>query len=312
MQFPAFPDFRHVSQNDRHLYEPFYKRCDPYSDFSFNNLLTWLDFNNDLCISQHGHNIILRFSNVFDNNRESYTILGVQDCFSTARVVLDFMDINAVPSPLTILPDPIAAPNFIDTIPSDLAVEVDLASADYIYDVRQLMAMQGGAYARLRNELNVVGRTYTNHIDIRQLDLCSASTKQLIQTSLQRWSAHQDFDRNDPDQTEFKVIDRYFSLTNARAECLGVFIDDRLVSFSIYHFPPQQAWVIFNHLKADRNYKFIYDYTFYAVMRRLANRGIQHLNFEQDLGIEGLRFHKNKMRPANHLHRYIIRRANQP
>ncbi len=311
MHFPTFPDFRRVGQSDRYLYEPFYERCDPYSDFSFNNLLTWLDFNDDLCISQHGHNIILRFSNIFDDNRESYTILGVDDCVSTARVVLAFMESTDVASPLTILPDSAVAKNFADILPSDLTANIDPASMDYVYDIRDFLNMQGSGYARLRNELSAVERTYTNRISVQFLDLTEAATKGLILASLQKWSIHKEFDRNDPNQTEFKAIDRYFTLTDARTQCLGVFIDNNLVSFSFFHLPPQHGWAILNHLKADRNYKFIFDYTFYAVLRHLADESIWRLNFEQDLGIEGLRFHKQQMRPSGHVYRYIIRKTNQ-
>src|SRR4051794_28099087 len=116
MSFPDFPVFRKLVPEDRNLYLTFYKRVESYSDFSFNNLIIWLDLRGDLEVSQYKSCVVLRFSNPFEHHRHdvAYTILGNQDCLEAVEAIFAHQRRNGQEARLIMVPE-CAVSNMLQT-----------------------------------------------------------------------------------------------------------------------------------------------------------------------------------------------------
>lgn len=310
MHFPIFPEFRKISHRDYKEYAQYYSQLEPYSDFSFNNLLIWLNINDDLEISRHGNNLILRFSNVFDDNKKCYTLLGCDGALETADELFDYLEDSGEKMRLSMVPES-ALSNMLQRtkIPRNLLILADPASRDYIFNVGQAQAMEGGKYSKLRQYIHKFENEHASSIEVRSLNLKDIHIQQLILNHLNSWLHDEYFGRNDPRQNELRSIKRYFQVIgSAPAEAIGIFIKGTLVSVGIYHFPPQKDWVIYNHIKCNHQYKYLFDYTYFCSLKLFAKQGKKFVNFEQDLGITGLRIHKERLRPQRFLYRYEISR----
>lgn len=310
MNFPTFPQFRKLVAGDRNEYLSFYERVEPYSDFSFNNLIIWLDLREDLCVSRYKDCIILRFTNPFEHTKQelAYTVLGNQGCLEAVQTLFAFQRSIGQAARLIMVPECVVS-DMLHThdLPQSLVIRASSDHCDYVFDVAEVLAAKGGKYEQLRRNLRLFLRDNPGRIQVKTFDLAQPETHTYLWAALKQWQQDKGFVKNDPTFDEEKALKRYFTFSSScPAMCQGFFVDDTLFGFSVLHRPPQKGWVIFNHLKCSREASHGYDFIYYATMYQLRNQGIHHVNFEQDLGIEGLRLHKRLLGRSEYLYRYDI------
>jgi len=310
MSFPTFPNFRKLVPEDRDIYLDFYKRVEPYSDFSFNNLLIWLDLKNDLEVAQLKDCVILRFTNPFVHDRveTAYTMLGSANCLEVVQLLFAHQRSQGEEARLVMVPECVVS-NMLHThdLPQNLVIRASSDHCDYIFDVAEVNEAKGGKYEQLRRNLRIFTRENPGHVQIQNFDLRDHRTHAYLLQALKMWQQDEGFVKNDPTFDEEKALQHYFRFNEfCPAECQGFFLDGKLFGFSIIHRPPQQDWVIFNHLKCTRDVPHGYDYIYYATVHQLEKQGVKYMNFEQDLGIPGLRVHKRQLGRSDFLYRYDI------
>lgn len=311
MSFPSFPIFRKFAPEDKLTYLEFYKHVEPYSDFSFNNLIIWLDLREDLEVSQYINCIILRFSNPFEHAKQeiAYTILGNENCLRAVEAIFAYQEALGQEPRLFIVPECVVS-DILQThkLPQNLVIKASTDHCDYIFDVPEVTAAKGGRYEQLRRNVRLFLNKNPGNLQAWQLDLRDKATHEYLIAALKVWQKEdKGFIKNDPHFDEEKALNRYFTHNSwCEAECYGYFLNGRIFGFSITHKPPQEGWVIFNHLKCSRSVPHGYDCIYYLTMHRLHKQGITKVNFEQDLGIPGLRIHKRQLGKSEFLSRYEI------
>lgn len=311
MSFPNFPILRKLVPEDRDAYLELYGRIEPYSDFSFNNVLVWLDINDDLEIAQLRDCFVLRFSNPFEDGKTSYTLLGNSGCLDATEEVFDHLQLLGEEPRLVMVPECAVSDMLTtgDTLPRNLVVSASSAHRDYLFDINEVLELKGKKYAELRHSLNVFNRQYGDQISVQVLNIRESATQRLLSKALESWLAEARFTKNDPRAEEHKALKRYMKYSQwCPAKCLGFFLDDKLFGFSISHLPPQKGWAIGNHIKCNPDIKYAFDFICYTTMYVLHQEGIDMINGEQDLGVQGLRTHKQQLGPAGFLYRYDISR----
>lgn len=300
MSFPKFPDFRKFSANDNEAYVRYYSQLDaPYSDFSIDDIYIWLNYHHDLEVSELHGNIIFRFTNIIDRDTFYYSLVGISNIENTIN------GLRQVTQKLAYVPECTA--KLIDKI-RDPQIEIieDVNNRDYVYNVDYLLALQGKPYENLRRRINHFKRSYPD-TRVHQFNLEDTSDIRTIQTTIGNWSQRETTARNDPEGWEFNAITAHLNLaTQLPVQAYGLYINDQLANINIFHLPPHKDWLIFNHIKCDYDYKDIYGYAFYSLFLVAQSQGIKWVNFEQDLGIEGLRRIKTFFRPAQYLQRYTV------
>jgi len=298
MSLPKFPDFQPFSLSHRQEYLNYFSTLEnPYCDFSLNDLWIWVNYNNDLVLCELNGNLVLRFTNVFDDNKLYYTLLGRSELGSTLDILVRYGVTE-----LTFLPEETVQSILRDTSYTHTDISEDSDNGDYVYNVDDLVALQGKKYENLRTRINHFTQE-NNHIEVKELDVTQPSMKKLIKSSIKKWShAH-----NDPSNIEFSAIEKHLELASTTpVYAYGLFSNKKLVSIIVFHLPPHKGWLICNHIKCDYTYRDVYGYAFYRLATMAQIKGIKWINLEQDLGKPGLRQFKTLFRPAMFLRRYTI------
>jgi uncharacterized protein len=85
----------------------------------------------------------------------------------------------------------------------------------------------------------------------------------------------------------------------------GTYLDGKLVAFNIFEITHDRlAMVHFD--KANVNFEGVFEHLKQNFAKHLASLEIKHINYQQDVGIEGLKKAKNSWQPIGFLKKYTI------
>jgi len=304
MIYPRFPRFQKVRIKDKNRYETFFKDFDPYCDFSFNDLMIWLDHNEDLLASEDDGNLVLRFSNPFNGNRLTYSVIGKENCDKTIEKIFTLQKNNDLRPVVEMVPEVVI--QTLELHKADYEIREETANRDYIYCVAEVHDAEGRKFANHRHRVNHFIKEYPN-ATAREINLLEQLEAKAVLDSMHRWLVKKP-SMSDKTGLETKAIEKY--VANAEIllpKCIGIFEDGELVAFSIFHLPPQGEFSIGNHIKCASDLRYLFDFAYAETIKWLHGHNIKYINGEQDLGIVGLRTHKQEMGPCSFLRRYTIR-----
>lgn len=299
-------NFRKFDLSTKNKYCEFYRQLPPYSDFSFNNLMVWLDQNDDLEYAVVNNNFVFRFSNALDHGKKTYTVIGTSKADETIEKIFNTICQDDSSQALKMVPR-----CFIDSLSDERKNDLDIAeevdNRDYIFDVADTHIAKGKKYEHLRRRLRYFSSHYSDGVIIKPIDLAVYKDQKALINGMHSWHSTRSITANDKLRIEGSAIDRYLRLsTSLDAKCIAVFIDGQMEAFSIFHIPPQDGYAIGNHIKCNYNYRYIFELTYYCTISALYDLGIKLVNGEQDLGIPGIRQHKKEMSPVGYLERFSI------
>ena len=308
MSFSKFPDFQAFRTDQITDYLTYFSQLDaPYCDFSIDDVMIWHDYNNDLEACELNGNLILRYSSVLDHEETYYVLVGIHKVKDTVNQLLDFLEENNLRPLLHYITHQVAELLKKEGA-SAILIEEDPENRDYVYNVQDLLGLKGKPYENLRTRINYFTRE-NQDVGLRRLNLHNEKERSAVLDTIISWSNRPKTWHNDPDEWELNVIKRHLQLADQLpVHAYGMYVKGDLVNVNVFHLPPHKGWLICNHVKCDYSYKSIYGYAFYSLFQVAASMGIKWVNFEQDLGIEGLRQIKTLFRPAYFLERYTVSR----
>lgn len=299
--------FKRFGREEYDLYKSCYSSIEPASDFSLNNVIVWLDINDDLHLAKDRHNLVLRYSCPFLGDRTVFSIIGVDDPGSTIQRVFDYQEASDLPCELIMIPQTVVKSIGKEDL-EKLGVVEDEENFDYIYDVSDKADLTTPHAGKFRRTINRFIRDYGDDVTIREVDLMDPTEVHRLVNALHIWKSGSVVSNNDKLNIEGVAIDRYLNHRDElHPHCLEVYVNNVLISFSIYHYPPQEGYAIINHIKCNYQYRNVFDFTFFCIMSRLKMDGIVLANGEQDLGIPGIREYKHKLGPVAYIKRYTVR-----
>lgn len=301
MSFPNFPAFRKLTLADEKAYLAYYSQLKrPSSDLSFDNAMTWLNYNDDLEGCSLNGNLIIKFTDVLTNNTPCYSIVGLSKTRTTMERLFGFLTTQSTRPQLSYVPDELVDILKKLNLPG-LVIQEEVSNNDYVYTAADLAEMRGKKYRNLRER--VIKFSSNKNINVQVLNCRDNTTKELIVSSITTWSAQEDVAK----QTELAIIKKYLNLADSLPlQALGLFVNTHLVCVTIFHSPPQEGWLIGEHLKYNPSFPGVYGYAVHQLALFARARGVKFLNCEQDLGIEGLRFIKTILRPSEFLRSYTV------
>jgi hypothetical protein len=299
---PLFPDFRPITLNDKNWYNDFFKVFRPYADFSFGNLMVWLNQNDDLQISQLNDNLVIKATVLFMDNQMIVTFIGTHKIVHTAHALLEHMQQIGLEPKLLGIPEVVI--RHMGYGHHTIKLTEDIDDNEYIYHTKQFVDLDGSKYSRLRREITTFERQFPNR-RIEEHDLADKTSCDFLRNQLYSWDKA--FSTNLTSRQEMPVIDATFMYGAVIGyRNYSLYVDDQLAGFILYQTLPQQDCVIINHIKASYEFRYTFDYIFIEFARDMFKRGVDFINFEQDLGIAGLREHKMALRPFTFLRKYTL------
>jgi len=293
---PIFPAFKPLELEDRLQLIPFLSKFEPYSDFNFTSLYCWSG-PGESEISCLNENLVMRMPDYMDGHK-IYSILGDNEIDESLLELLAHTDkLNLVPQVV------------VDCIrkEEDFLLAENPDNHDYIYELEQLGTLTGQPYKKLRNKTNKFLVDHEGHkVEIIITSAIDPELAQIIKDIDHLWSV--EFTRESGDiRSEKQAL--YKLLENANRFNLFIVtlkINDVMKAFSINELLSDNYAICHFEKALKSHHNYIATFLVHEVAKCLMKHGAKLVNWEQNLGLEGLRKSKESYRPVKYLKKYDV------
>lgn len=296
---PFFPVFEALEVHKHHILIRKHTSAHlPYSDFNVTSLVAYnTEGASAVCV--HNDNLIIRLAD-YQSKQPLLSFMGTSRINETIEDLLLHTKNEHLPPVLKLVPEVTAT--MAD--PSRFSIEEDRDNHDYILSIASLINMKG---SRLKPYRNLVTRFHkTCRAETRPLDLQDPHTQNALNSLFLRWVRQKGIDFAEA-KNEYTALNRALH-THPYCELMGigVFVDGTLMGFSIFEIL-QNGHSMLHFEKADtKTCVGIYQYLMYQTACFLQKHGCVFLNYQQDLGIPGLRKAKMSFGEPAHLKKFSI------
>ena len=297
---PLFPKFKKLEITDKKDIEKITEQYPPYSDYNFVSLWSY-DTKQITKISMLHDNLVVKFSDYF-GIETFYSFLGIKKIKETISTLLNHARISETAKKLIYIPE--VAIKSDSKIFDNFQIEEDKDNFDYILSVNEIHKLVGNKYGAKRNFVNRFTKKYPE-AKVSIFDIKKPKLQKQIKKIFLVWEKQTQRTREET-ENELIALQRllqsstHFSLTPT-----GIFINDMLIAFSINEVV-HDNYAFIHFEKADASYIGVFQYLKKITALQLQKLGCKYINYEQDLGIPGLRKAKESWRPVKYLKKYII------
>lgn len=195
------------------------------------------------------------------------------------------------------------AVNFLQLPPEKYLVREEEGAADYIYSAESLKTLAGKKLHKKKNHLNAFKRAYEGRYEYRTL---TCDYIQDVWRFLDRWREGKGEEVEE--HLDFEVRGIHEILRNCCSLNIrmgGIYVDGEMEAFSIGSYNPLERMAVIHIEKANPEMRGLY---------QLINQqflleefpGIELVNREDDLGLEGLRKAKMSYCPIDFAKKYLV------
>lgn len=297
---PKFPVFKNLELSDKKDIEFFAAKFNPYSDFNFTCLWLW-NLNNNIELSELNHNLVILFHND-ENNKSFFSFLGKNLIPETASILIKYSQKKYQTDYLKFIPEEI-----IRELPSSKFEKTpDKNSHDYVYFIPNLAHMDTLCGVSLGKKIRHFIKSHPDY-EVREYSIQKAP-KQQCNGLFYKWAENKHIG-NCPEMKEYKALQRLFKLKNENIKVLCLYLNRALVGFTIYEILPDN-FVLSHFAKSDTHHdRSITHILNWEEAKILESKGIKHSNWEEDLGLDGLREYKLEYRPCLFLEKFTVKFA---
>lgn len=297
MSLDSHLQFLRPTHKDKNLLTQLNSSFQPYADTAYGTLNTWWNLYNDLELAHFKGNVVVRSSYPSDGKNLVYSLIGGYAPDETVAGIFAFLKHMKQDEKLEFVPAYIVDA-LQDRSPYVITINPDIA--EYVLSTEQHSELSGNDFLKVRHKVSAFVNKYGEPV-VRELNL--DSDRQLILDSLEAW---QPLTNNDQTKQEQLIIEQSLKVhKDIEMHGIGTFIEDELVGLILYKILPQ-GYANINHVKVNYQFMDIFVHSIHSTAKYLRDHGVEYLNIEQDLGIEGLRTFKQRLRPVKMLEKYTI------
>lgn len=296
-----FPDFKPLELSDKKYIEVFTELFPPYSDFNFTSIWSW-NTNDKIQISNLNGNLVVLFYDYVSNN-PFFSFIGSNKIEETAALILEYSINKYGVNYLKLIPEQIInhfQNNHWNILP-------DTSSDDYILSVDFLKNMDKLTQSSLSNGIRKfikTNETYTVKYDsIKEVD------KKIYFELIEDWGNTKELSGGSIN--ERIALNKYFDLQDCEIKIFSLFVKEKLVAFDTCEFCSKD-YAIMHFGKTNNAFRGSAEILYWEEAKYLSNQGIKFINIEQDLGISGLKYSKQKFKPSHFLKKYILQKSTYP
>ncbi len=295
----CFPNFSKLSLDHRDKINLLTKNFAPYSDFNFTSLFSW-NVDGSTEISILNDNLVIRLPDYLDGS-SVYSILGSSKIEESLDSLLSITDcLKLVPE--VVIDSLVAKQRYL--------IAEDRDSFDYIYNLKHLTELTGEHYKKKRNKHNVFVNDHQDlELQVRVIDKLDSRHKEHLKQVDLLWADHNSRSDGDiiPERKAIaKLLDNFSSLQLAITE---VVVEGEIKAFSINELMDGNYTICHFEKALKVHHQHINNFLVIQVAKQLHAAGKNWMNWEQDLGLEGLRRSKLSYRPSTMLKKYIVKKA---
>lgn len=299
---PIFPKFKKISRNDREEILARTKSFLPYSDYNFNSLWSW-DTTGHLRFSDLNGNLVVMMPD-YITSKNILSYVGIKKPKDTVETLLDYSEKKHVTIGLKLVPE-VAVNRLVN---NGIHIKEDRNNFDYLFSTKKLADLKGREFKVKRHLANRFKKQHPEAI-FKTEPLSDPQSYQQVLEVLKEWESTKKGKADT--QLEHKAIRRILKLAKMDKNELmlsGIYFSGELLAFSIDEIL-SNGYGISHFYKIKSAYKGVSEYLNQETAQYLYDNGVELWNWEQDLGIEGLRKSKTSYRPVQFLKKYIITKS---
>lgn len=294
---PKFPQFKKLELSDKKDVEKFTSKFPPYSDFNFVSMWSW-DIKRKVQISQLNNNLVVKFTDYLTGD-PFFSFLGSTMVNETIKELISFSEKNYKRNLLRLVPEEIAN----SLAESSFNFTLDKDAHDYIYSVSHLSNMnnwtQHSSGKNIRNFIKLYPNYVVKHSTIKEVQ------KNEYIEMFKKWAKNKEVEDYSK-LNEYKALERIFEAKHENVNIVSIYVNNILVGFTVYEILSSD-YATSHFAKADiKHHRAISDILNWEEAKILDIQGVKYFNWEQDLGILGLRKSKEKYKPSFHLKKLTI------
>jgi hypothetical protein len=292
---PEFPLFSKIDITHKTKLESMVSAYEPYSDFDFTSLFCW-NTDGSTEIASLNENLVIKLPD-YISGETTYSLLGknrIDD--SLVELLKEFSEISLVPE--------IVVKHIIN---QDLfEISEDRDQFDYIYSIFDHATFTGKKFKSKRNKMNRFLQANEENINLEFADFQNKEHHAVIKQIFDKW-AHEGDKNSDDAAQESLAIDRLLEF-GSEFNLLGqiLTINGNPEGFSVVEILSDE-YAIYHFQKSLSGNPGIDIYLTNCTSKILLDRGCKYINWEQDLGLEGLRNAKINYQPIKLLKKYTIK-----
>jgi hypothetical protein len=298
---PTFPEFKKIEISDKEEIENFTKDFPPYSDFDFVALFCW-DVNGKRQISMLNGNLVVRSTSDI-TGKEFLTFLGTYRVPETIKELFGYAKKEGLKQELRMIPQ--ETTNFCSDPTLKLRIKEDRDNFDYIYSLNDLCTYTDPKYSKTRYKYNKFMKEYGNDYGVKEFKIGDRNAHNHLANLWKEWCDVKEVYSEKEGIALRRLIDSAssFNLMN-----IMIFIGDTPVGFSINNITDNEYAVSY-FTKTSFSYRGANQVLMKETAKGLVSKGCKFLNFEEDLGLPGLRSAKESYKPSFFLRKYSVRQS---
>ncbi|MCK9573436.1 MAG: phosphatidylglycerol lysyltransferase domain-containing protein [Candidatus Omnitrophica bacterium] len=290
MEQKKYPQFQALDERMKEFFdEAFLKTRPVISEFTFTNLYCWRNFYKfSVCMLENF--IVLRSQK--EGKMQFFPPIGIGEI----RPVIQRI-ISDTRMPFIRLPEELAG---IFSKNSSFKAELDRDNSDYLYKIEDLKLLKGKKYDAKRNLIKKFNSAYK--YEYMKLDASNASECLDFE---ERWCLVKDCDNVEGLSQERQAIREMLSnFGNFNLIGAAIKIKKSICAVAIAQMLNPNTLVM-HVLKADPNMQGLYQVMLNDFLRNDSGN-FEYINFEQDLGVPGLRSAKLSYHPFKIINKYTV------
>lgn len=291
----SYPRFSKLSFSHKDFIYDFTAQFEPYADFNFICLYAW-DFDNDAEVSILNNNLVIRVPD-YITLEPIFSVLGKTKITETLQILYERGD-----SEIKMLPQSVV----------DKAKENELFGwkedenhHDYIFDLKAQAELKGNLYKNKRKKSHKFINGYGDRVETKEVKLNNKETVDGIISVVDIWvhKITKDVERAKIEKLAIsRLLEKAASLNIV---CYEIFLDSKPAGFSINEILGN-GYALCHFHKTDTKYTNIDVFFTSYVASQLLKKGCSYVNWEQDMGLAGLRHLKRSWKPTKALKKYTI------
>jgi len=291
-----FPHFTKLTLNHKQLLTKFVSDFEPYSDYNFTSLYSW-NTDNSTEVALLNNNLVVKIPSYL-TGEPIYSMIGRNKIDQSLNYLL------AITPQLNLVPEVV-----INSINEKRYFNIteDIDNHDYIFKTESIIKLDGGNYKKKRNKIHKFKADFGLRIMVSNTMSPTQSEIYSLLKLFDQW-AEENNDKVYDSKLEKIALDRLLQDSqNLNIIVTEIKLDNNIVGFSINELLPN-GYAICHFEKAITIHENINSYISHRVALELEKHNIQYLNWEQDLGIAGLKQSKKSFVPHKYLKKYIVRK----
>lgn len=287
-----FPEFTPLTLEQCDLIAGYTSQFAPYSDFNFVSLYAWnTDGSTEVAVLNN--NLVISLPD-YITGEPVISLIGTNELSLSIKALLGTKKI------VKLIPEDVIA-NLENS--GEFEVSEDQDNHDYIFDLEQHANLSGKQFKRKRNKLNAFMASNGEKIKVKTIDF--HRNEHVIHDLFDNWVLERSKDDQEA-ENEKKALARLiqnhdqFDIT-----CYVTYLEDKPVAFSINELLTDH-YALCHFQKSSYKIDDLDIFMTNYASKALFALGCKFINWEQDLGIPGLRTLKEGYRPVRLLKKYKI------